>query len=110
MGLDIHNRPEPQMPQVVSANRLDDGIVVYLATGDRWVENISDAEVFEDKPAQAAGVARGAEAAAKNLVVDILPVDVEITPRGPRPKLIRDRIRAAGPTVRLDHGKQAPTG
>jgi hypothetical protein len=98
------------MPQVVSANRLDDGIVVFLGRGDIWVERIAEAEVFADKAALAAGAARGDAAVKNNLVVDIAPVDVEITPRGPEPTHIRERIRAAGPTVRLDHGKQAAVG
>ncbi len=104
------NRAGFQMPQVVSANRLDDGIVVFLARGEAWVEQIAGAEVFSDKAALEAALARGQAAVDENLVVDIAPVDVEITPRGIEPKHIRDRIRAAGPTVRLDHGKQAAAG
>ena len=103
------------MPQIVSANRLSDGIVVFLArghaggdsAGDRWVERIGDAELFGDKPAVEAGVARAQAAQGANLVVEILAVEVDVTARGVEPKLMRDRIRAAGPTVRLDHGKQA---
>lgn len=95
------------MPQIVSANRLSDGLVVFLASGDRWVESIGDAELFADKAAIDAGLARAQAAQAANLVVEILAVDVETTARGVEPKSMRDRIRAAGPTVRRDHGKQA---
>ena len=95
------------MPQVVSANRLDDGIVVFLASNDAWVERLADAEVFADKATFESGLARAQTAAGRSVVVEVAPVDVEITPRGLAAKHIRDRIRAAGPTVRLDHGKQA---
>lgn len=95
------------MPQVVSANRLHDGAVVFLAAGDAWAEWISEARVFDDKAGLEAGLARAQADVKANRVVDIAPVDVEITPRGPKPTHIRDRIRAAGPTVRLDHGKQS---
>ncbi len=98
------------MPQVVSANRLDDGIVVFLAVGDHWVERLGDAEVFADKASVELSLARGQAAVARNLVVDIQPMDVAQTSRGLEARHIRDRIRAAGPTVRPDHGKQATAG
>jgi len=98
------------MPQVVSANRLTDGVVVFLAPGGAWAERLAGAAVFTDKPALENGLAQARDAAARNLVVDIAAVDVETTPRGLLPKHIRDRIRAAGPTVHLDHGKQAAGG
>jgi len=95
------------MPQVVSANRLAEGTVVFLAQDDHWKESLADAQVFADKTAMEDGLSRAARAVAKNEVVDIAPMDVDSTPRGLEPRHIRDRIRAAGPTVRLDHGKQA---
>ncbi len=98
------------MLQIISANRLSDGLVVFLASDGAWVERLAEAEVFSDKAASAAGLARAQTAAARNIIVDIAPVDVEIAPDGPWPTHIRDRIRAAGPTVRRDHGKQAGAG
>jgi hypothetical protein len=95
------------MPEIVSANRLTDGIVVFLAKDDSWVETLAGAELFSGKPAVAEGLKRAEAAMARNLVVEILAVEVETTPRGIEPRHIRDRIRAAGPTVHRDHGKQA---
>ena len=95
------------MPQIVSANRLSDGIVVFLAKGDVWVERLADAEILADKAALDDGLGRARTAMANNLVVDVAPVEVKLTAQGPAPTHIRDKIRAAGPTVRLDHGKQA---
>ena len=95
------------MPQVVSANRLSDGIVVFQDSAGGWVESLGGAAILNDKAALASALALAAQAVAGNVVVDVAPVDVELTSRGPLPTHIRDRIRAAGPTVRQDHGKQA---
>jgi hypothetical protein len=75
------------MLQVVIANRLRDGIVVFLAANGGWVEYLDDARLAD-------GV--GAE---------LVPVDRS----GGRitPTRYRDRIRSQGPSVRRDLGKQA---
>ena len=95
------------MPQVVTANRLTDGIVVFRAPGGRWVEFLKDADLIEGKAAVEAALASGNESVARNEVVDVFAFDVTMTPAGPQPTHIRDRIRANGPTVYPDHGKQA---
>ena len=98
------------MPHVLSANRLADGIVVFLAEDGGWVERIGDAAILADKAALEAGMERARAATAANVVVEAAPVEVDATPAGVRPRHVRDRIRAMGPTVRLDHGKQAALG
>ena len=95
------------MPQVVTANRLTDGIVVYLGPGGDWVEFLSKASVFDTKPAVEAALKDAQVAVTQNKVVDIFAFDVTLTPAGPQAAHIRDRIRAMGPTVHRDHGKQA---
>jgi hypothetical protein len=95
------------MPKVVTANRLSDGIVVYLAPDGGWAEFLADAAVFDDKPAVEAGLAAGQASVAANAVVDVFAFDVTLTPTGPEATHIRDRIRSLGPTVHKDHGKQA---
>ena len=94
------------MPQVVSANRLTDGIVVFLA-GDAWVERLADAQVFADAKAATTGLAKADADFKANLVVEVAAFDVQATSRGLEPAHLRDKVRAAGPTVRRDHGKQA---
>ena len=37
--------------QVVTANRLEDGLVVFLTSDGSWSENINDARTAEDKEA-----------------------------------------------------------
>ena len=93
--------------RVISANRLRDGAVVYFGRQDRWVEEFDHAEPFRDAAELEAALARARAAERSNLVLDILPVDALVSDQGLRPAHIREAIRAAGPTVRVDHGKQA---
>ncbi|EXL09669.1 DUF2849 domain-containing protein [Aquamicrobium defluvii] len=94
--------------KILTANRLSDGEVVWFANG-QWVESISQAEIAEDKAAEAALEAAGARGLADNLVVDVDLIDVEIVDGATHPLRLRERIRAAGPTNRNDLGKQART-
>ncbi len=92
--------------RIVTANRLSDGLVVYL-NGAGWSERIDDAGVAGDDAAADRLLARaeGPEQAVR--VVG--PYLIEVT-RGaavPRPVRHRETIRARGPTVRPDLGKQA---
>ena len=94
------------MPQVLTANRLNDGEVVYLALDGAWVERIAGAQVLASKAEGEAALATGVEAERNLLVVhaylfDVTPADTT------KPVKMREIIRAAGPTVRRDLGKQA---
>lgn len=92
--------------QSVSASRLRDGEAVWLGAGNVWVERVADAAVFEGEAiAGALAFARTEEKA--QVVVDVYPLDVEVTPEGTRPTHLRERLKAIGPTVRRDLGKQA---
>lgn len=95
------------MLQAITANRLSDGIVVYLGPDGRWVEFLTEAATFDGKPAIEAALAQAATDVSLNCVVDVFAFDVTAGADGPHPGHIRDRIRAQGPTVRPDHGKQA---
>ena len=98
------------MPQVVSANRLSDGIVVFRAPGGKWIERLDEAATFADKAALDAAVADAQRDVAANVVVDIFPFEVTIAGANLTAVTLRDRIRTRGPTVHLDHGKQALPG
>ncbi len=87
--------------RVISANRLGDGIVVYLTADGGWSERIARARLIDGGEAGAAAL-DGLSGAA---VVD--PYLIDISGGDRRPILKRERIRARGPTVRLDLGKQA---
>jgi hypothetical protein len=88
------------MPSVISANRLDDGSVVYLAAGKTWVGSLAEAAVFAAGPDEAAGLEAARSAVEGNLVLDPLVVEVSDAPGGRHAKSLRNIIRAEGPTVK----------
>ncbi len=92
--------------RIVTANRLDDGLVVYL-DGAGWSERIDDARVARAEEDAAALLAQAEGPGQAVRVVD--PYLIEVTREGavPRPASHREAIRAQGPTVRPDLGKQA---
>ena len=95
------------MPHLVIANRLRDGIVVFLGTEQRWVEHVRECTPAADEHAGEKLLEAGLRAVARQEVVD--PALIEVVQRGGElvPVLMRERIRALGPTVRSDLGKQA---
>lgn len=84
--------------QVLTANRLVDGAAVWY-DGSSWIETLKGAEVARTGDDAARLEAIGKKAHADNLVVDVNLIDVEDTPLGLLPLRLRERIRAAGPTI-----------
>jgi hypothetical protein len=95
------------MQEMIAASRLSDGLVVFLDAEGGWTEDFHRGLVLTDPAAKQAAVARGEAAAAANLVVEPYPIELEMRAGHLAPKALRERIRATGPTVRLDLGKQA---
>ena len=99
--------------KAITANRLRDGAVVWLGpqnggVGNDWVERIEAAAAYDDAgAAQALLVAQEDEA--RNIVVAIYTLDVALADGAPVPLRTKERIRALGPSVRTDIGKQADT-
>jgi Protein of unknown function (DUF2849) len=87
------------MLQVVSANRLTDGIVVYLGARDDWVEGLEAAAVFVSEAECEAGLEKGRAAVAANLIVDPFAVAVVEEAGARRAVSLRDAIRALGPSI-----------
>lgn len=96
-----------KMAQVVTANRLRDGVVVFLGPRDRWVERLDEAQVLESSAAAETALEHARADERINLVLDLYVFEVIRTSHGVRATHLREAIRAAGPSVRLDHGKQA---
>jgi hypothetical protein len=92
------------MPSVISANRLDDGAVVYLADDGHWADSLAAAKLFAAKPELTAGLEAARRAVESNLVLDPLAVEVAEVPTGWRPVSLRNIIRAAGPSVKYAAG------
>lgn len=89
--------------KAITANRLSDGVVLYVGADGSLVERFEHAALFED-------------AAAKDALVRTLARDtmiaaaylIDATRAGPVGReALRETIRKNGPTVRPDLGKQA---
>lgn len=93
--------------QVMTANRLRDGDVVFLTRAGVWSEKIDDAVLAQEPQAIAALEARAAEDVKKTLVTGQYLFDAERVDGKIRALHIRERIRTLGPTIRTDLGKQA---
>ncbi len=92
--------------KVLTANRLIDGEAVWFGSG-QWLESLQGSAIAETDEAVKLleGVAERDVAA--NLVVDVALIDVVQMGQGLYPIRLRERIRAAGPSIRPDLGKQA---
>ncbi len=89
--------------KVVTANRLIDGLVIFIGDGPAWVTDIAEASVFDDGPQLDEALAFGAAEVTARRIVDPYAVDVTIEDGRPVPERLRELIRARGPTV--DYGQ-----
>src|SRR5579862_2463628 len=97
--------PKAQDPQMLTANRLRDGEVLYWKGGD-WVLALKDGEVFAEAAAADAALAAAQRDVKNNTVVATYLFDVKVADGVIKPVKEREIIRAKGPTVRGE-GKQA---
>jgi hypothetical protein len=102
------NRPIKAPPvKAVTGNRLADGEVVFWDRGE-WRERFSEIELFVD-PAEAEAALAEARAQPK-IIVDPYLIDVRVEDGIPVPTAYRERVRALGPTIHPDMGKQVEGG
>ena len=87
------------MPNVVTANRLVDGIVVYLAAEGGWTEEIGRARLAETEEQTRALEAEAAKDVALRKVVAVYPMAVVLQDGTVDPLSVRERIRAAHRTT-----------
>ena len=95
------SKSAPQI-SILTANRLGDGIVVFLDFEGAWNESIAEAVVARDPDEARALEDRGVYDAAHNLVVE--PYLIEMREESGRltPIRTRERIRVAGPSILAD--------
>ena len=93
--------------QIITANRLNDGVVVFFDPQNRWVEALAQGGVWTNKDSAAAALAHAQLDEARDVVVDPYLIDVIDKNGAVAAKHLREVIRAAGPTIRRDLGKQA---
>lgn len=84
---------------VLTANRLTDGLVVFLTPANTWSEEIDDAVLAQEAQAASALETRGQDFEAANLVTGAYLVEAERLAGAIIPVHVRERIRACGPTV-----------
>jgi hypothetical protein len=90
--------------QLVTAQRLRDGVVVYFGPGERWLDRMDEALRLPGKAEAEAALKAAQRFVAERMVVN--PYLMDMTAPG-KPRAMREVIRAAGPTVRPDLGKQS---
>ena len=90
------------MPQMIIANRLRDGTVVFLAPDEAWVPAIAAGTLIEDEAEAARLIAVAKRHEGECQVIDPQLIDVAVDEGQRRPTAIREAIRAFGPTIRTD--------
>jgi Protein of unknown function (DUF2849) len=95
------------MNWMITANRLSDGVVVFLDAANAWTEDFHLAAPLADEAVKAEALAKAKQSEANNEVIDPYVIDVENRNGHFTPKALREAIRASGPTNRRDLGKQA---
>ncbi|NTJ42333.1 DUF2849 domain-containing protein [Agrobacterium larrymoorei] len=93
--------------KVLTANRLSDGIAVWLDAAGEWTEDLQAALVARHAEAVASLEEIGKRDFSANKVVDVNIVDVAEENGKLWPTRLRERIRAAGPTIPYAPGYKA---
>lgn len=91
------------MPEILTANRLSDGDVVYRTAHGGWIDDVDSAELIESPEQLAAAEAAAHVDVKASKVLDVVAIAVEVVDDHIVPKRLRERIRAFGPTVKSDH-------
>jgi Protein of unknown function (DUF2849) len=89
--------------QVVTANRLREGDVVYLTDTGRWSLHLNESRVSADKAVIEQLLAKAQADVTARKVVAVYAFDVVEVDGILQPLSAREIIRAAGPTVRADY-------
>ncbi|MDM9629752.1 DUF2849 domain-containing protein [Rhizobium sp. S152] len=92
--------------KVLTANRLTDGIAVWLDANGKWATSLQDALVARHAEAVTALEEIGKKSYADNQVVDVAVVEVQENNGVLWPLRLRERIRAQGPTMEYAPGYQ----
>jgi hypothetical protein len=96
------------MPNVVTANRLLDGIVVYLAADGSWTEDIAHACIANTEEETKALETEAAEAVKARKVVAVYPMEVALHNGAVDPLSVRERIRASHRTTLTEDWYDVP--
>ncbi len=95
------------MKQVVTANRLDDGLAVFYKADDSWHSSIDQASQVDAGPEAEALLAQASDEKNQLCVVGPYLIDIDKEGGHVTPVRYREMIRTLGPSVRPDLGYQA---
>jgi hypothetical protein len=87
------------VPNVVTANRLVDGIVVYLAPDGSWTEDLDRARLAETEDETKALEEEAAKDMKARKVVAVYPMEVAVEDGVIDPLSVREKIRASHRTT-----------
>ena len=91
--------------QVVTANRLRDGVIVWLTPDLKWSEDYADSKVLRDEAEGKAALDAAAGDVKARLIVGPYLAEFNETPEGLQAASARERIRASRvPTIIPDQG------
>jgi hypothetical protein len=91
--------------QMVTANRLTDGMVVYLTKGGDWATQFTAGAIFADQTDVDTAMAEADRAASQQKIVGPYLIDVLVEGDIAQPTSTRERIRAdRKPTITADAG------
>jgi hypothetical protein len=90
-------------PVIVTANRLDDGAVVYRTRSGNWSICLDAAAVVTTAAAATDLLAAAVADDISAVGAYVAPVEIDADGR-PRPGNLRERIRHAGPTIAMPIG------
>lgn len=85
--------------RMIIANRLNDGLVVFLTADGGWSVDIGEGLVITDAADEERLLAAARADEDRCRIVEPALIDVTLEGRSPRPVAIREAIRAFGPTV-----------
>ncbi len=91
--------------QLLTANDLHSGGVVFLTTKASWSPYISMAWVADSSESSEMLAALGQLAVDNNQVVGSFLIEVNMKDRVPRPVRYREQLRINGPSVKLEFSK-----
>lgn len=90
--------------KAVTGNRLADGRPVYRTAGGEWAPQIEAAQLFDDQGAAEAALLAAREQ--ETVVVGTYLITIDAPGAPAHREAVRENIRAHGPTVRGDLGRQ----
>ena len=88
--------------QMIIANRLVDGRVVFMDADAAWVDSIEDGVLLESQVEADRLMVAATRAVEDCVIVEPYPIEVVVEDGKRRPVAAREAIRAFGPSVRTD--------